>query len=123
MSQVFKISNANPIIIIVKIWDNTEEKEPTIIRAARTAKRDARVIVIPVLNDSNILLFNVPTSLFIVLIVSSMSVSTLYPINIKNATIPALEILKPNKFATIKVMKISANAEAITAIEGMLYLA
>ena len=63
-----------------------------------------------------------PSFLFKSLVVSKISVSTEYPIIIRNATIPAVESFIPTRFTTAKVITMSAKAENITAKAGSEFL-
>ena len=112
------MSKTKPIDKIVKIWVRTLENDFTINKATKTENKAVRVIVIPVLKESKIFLFNDSPSRFKTLDVSKISVSTEYPISIKKATRPAVEISMPRILTTTNVIKISAKAEAITAIDG-----
>ena len=112
------MSKTKPIDKIVKIWVRTLENDFTINKATKTENKAVMVIVIPVLKDSKIFLFNESPSRFKTLDVSKISVSTEYPINIKKATMPAVETSMPRRLTVTKVMRISAKAATITAIDG-----
>ena len=82
---------------------------------------DVSVIVIPVLK-ADFRFSSVFPCLFNNLVVSIMSLSTEYPISIKIAVIPALDIFIPKRLIVAKVIIISAKAEITTAKLGILDL-
>ena len=70
------MSKHRPIESIVKICVRTGEKDLTTRSAMTIARREVKVIVIPVLNAPNNLLFSESSVLFKSLVVSKISVST-----------------------------------------------
>ena len=119
---MLNISNPMPITRIVNIWAKITEKKLETTSAKANATKEVKDIIIPVLNALNIFSFIVPSSLFKTLFVNRISVSTLYPISIKKATIPALDIFIPKIFTNVRVIKMSAKAEITTAAEGRKFL-
>ena len=119
VSHVLIMSAHNPIERIRKICLKESGNPVTIKNAGRTAASAVKVIKIPVLNAPKILEFTEPSFDLMALEVKSMSVSTEYPINIKNAAIPAADILIPSISTIAKGIATSANTAKITAMLGI----
>ena len=116
-SKIIKKTHLAFIKLTRLFWDAEHLFSVNIKKATIKAMIEVRVIVIPVLNAPYKFLLVSPY-LFNNLVVNIMSESTLYPISIKNAIIPAPEIFIPKKSTNARVIIISANADITTAILG-----
>ena len=115
--QVNTISTTRPIVTISMICRRVSEFEK--INAIMVTAKAVAVIISPVFIEPYTLSSTVPSSLLRTRDERIMSVSTEYPISMRNAATPAVPILTSMILSTAMVTIISEKHARITAVLGM----
>ena len=119
VNQVLRISVPKPKPKIKKIWRNESGRPVTKTNAGIIANNPVMVMKMPVLNAPKILSLTLPSLFFKTRLVKRISVSTEYPINIRNAAMPAAESFMPRRFTSAKGIAILAKTAKTTAKLGI----